>query len=130
MPRPHPPELRSRVVAAYKKGEGSFPEIAARFRVGEASVNRWVALDRKTGSIRPKAMGGANRPRVVDPAGEALLCDLIENNPECVLHELCEAYLDARGVRVSTQTMSTVVRRLGFTRKKGLFEAWRPIGRT
>jgi transposase len=75
-------------------------------------------------------MGGANRPRVVDPDGEALLRDLIENNPECILHELCEAYLDARSVRVSTQTMSTVVRRLGFTRKRGLFEAWRPIGRT
>ncbi len=34
MPRPHPKELRSRVVAAYEAGEGTQEELAVRFKVG------------------------------------------------------------------------------------------------
>jgi len=119
MPRPHPIELRERVVAAYKAGEGSFKELARRFMVGEASVNRWVSLDRRTGSVAPSPMGGWNRERKVDEAGEVLLRDLIDNNSDCTLAELAEEYKVARGVEVSTQTMSDTVRRLGYTRKRG-----------
>ena len=119
MPKPHPIELRARVVAAHKAGEGSFKDLADRFMVGEASVNRWVALERRTGSVAPRPMGGANSPRMVDEVGELLLMDLLDNNSDCTLVELCEAYEDARSIRVSSQTMSTTVRRLGYTRKRG-----------
>ncbi len=33
MPKPHPKELRERVVAAYHAGEGSFKVLAKRFRL-------------------------------------------------------------------------------------------------
>lgn len=39
-------DLRTRVVAAYKAGRGTYREIAELFGVGEASVDRWLRLDR------------------------------------------------------------------------------------
>ena len=131
MPRPHPIELRERVVAAYKAGEGSFKELARRFMVGEASVNRWVSLDRRTGSVAPSPMGGWNRERKVDEAGEVLLRDLIDNNSDCTLAELAEEYKVARGVEVSTQTMSDTAGRSEVDRVMGKrlrSGCWRVIG--
>lgn len=128
MPRPYSMELRTRVVGASEAGEGTFKELAKRFKVGEATVNRWVSRKRRTGSAEPSPMGGANRPPLVDAAGEALLRDLLDNNPDCTQLELCEEYLAARGVQVSSQTMSRTVGRLGYTRKKGSSGEGRPGG--
>ena len=130
MPKPHPKELRERVVAAYKAGEGTFKSLAERFMVGEASVNRWVSLERRTGSVAATPTGGWHGPRRVDEAGEALLRDLIDNNPDCTLRELCVEYKEARGVDVSTQTMSDTLRRLGYIRKRGSSAGRRPTGPT
>ncbi len=128
MPKPHPVELRQRVVDAYKEGDGSFKELAARFRVGEASVNRWVSRERKTGSVAANLPVRGPRKYKVDEAGEALLRDLLDNNPDCFLRELCAAYQEARGVDVSTQTMSDTLRRLGYTRKRGASAERRRFG--
>jgi transposase len=130
MPKPHPRELRERVVAAYKAGEGSFRSLGKRFKVGEASVNRWVSLERRTGSVEPKPTGGWHGPRKVDEAGEELLRDLVDNNPDSTLKELGAAYMEARGVEVATQTMSDTLKRLGYTRKRGSSEGGRLTGPT
>ncbi|WP_394821415.1 helix-turn-helix domain-containing protein [Pendulispora albinea] len=47
MAEAHPLELRARVVEAYEAGDGSYAVIAARFRIGEASVKRWVRRGRR-----------------------------------------------------------------------------------
>lgn len=120
MPRALPKELRVRVVEAWEAGEGSFSQLAARFMVGEATVNRWVALKRKTGALAPRPMGTAGgRPRSVDAAGAEFLRGLLEEIPDVTLEELSASYLEARGIAVSPQTMSATVRRLGLTRKRG-----------
>lgn len=119
MPGPLPISLRGRVVEAWENGEGSFKTLGLRFKVGEASVNRWVALKRKTGSVAPKPMGGARRPPVVDEAGMQFLKETLEAVPDSTLVELCGSYLEEYDVVVSPQTMSDTVRRLGLTRKRG-----------
>ncbi len=119
MPGPHPTALRCRVVQAWEDGEGSFAELAERFKIGEASVNRWVALKRTVGSVEPKKMGGNHRPHVVDEAGGQFLTETLEVAADCTLIELCAAYEEEFDIRVSPQTMSRTVRRLGFTRKRG-----------
>jgi putative transposase len=121
MPAPYPVELRDRVVKAWKAGEGSFKEIGARFMVGEASVNRWVSRERRTGSVAPSPMGGARHDYLVDGPGEELLKDLLVEYPDSTLRELCLAYEADRGVAVSPQAMSETLRRLGYTQKKGSF---------
>jgi transposase len=42
MAEAYPVELRERVVKAYEAGQGSYPTIASKFLVGEATVRRWV----------------------------------------------------------------------------------------
>ena len=124
MPAPHPKALRERVVAAYEDGEGSFAELGKRFKVGEASVNRWVSLKRRTGSVAPKPAGGARRPRKVDERGEDFLRGIIEDVQDATLVEMCAAYREEFGIQVSPQLMSEVVRRLGYTRKRGSSARW------
>jgi transposase len=60
----HPLALRERVVAAYEAGKGTYPELAELFGVGEASVKRWVWLQRKLGHVLPKAAGGGRRSTI------------------------------------------------------------------
>lgn len=130
MSRPLPSPLRQRAVDAYLNGEGSYKEIAERFKVGEASVSRWLRRFRETGSLEPDAMGGSRRARLVDALGERLIIDMIEVNPDCTLVELSAEYEESTGVRVSPQRMSEVVRRLGYSRKRGSFVGGPPTGRT
>ncbi len=119
MPGPLPMELRERVVAAYLRGEGSFATLGARFCVGEATVNRWVAQNRRVGNLEPKAMGGNRRPPVVDAAGEQFIRDTLARTSDSTLVELCGVYEDEFKVVVSPQTMSDTVRRMGPPRKRG-----------
>jgi transposase len=51
---PHPIELRERVDAAYEAGERSYEEIAVRFSIGLARVNRWVRRNRASGNVSPQ----------------------------------------------------------------------------
>ncbi len=119
MPSAHPPELRERVVEAYRNGEGTYDEIAARFCVGRASVSRWLALDRNTGSLATRPWGGARHPLKVDPDGMLFIRDLLLLMPDSTLGELTHEYEEAFGVTMHERTMGRTLRRMGITRKRG-----------
>ena len=124
MPAPYPPELRHRVIKAWRKGDATQLEIAKRFDIGNQTVVRWVGRYRRTGSVAPSAMGGANRPFAVDDEGAALVREILDCNLDSTLPEVCAVYEEARGVCISPQTMSDTVRRLGYTRKRGSSAGW------
>ena len=119
MPAAYPMELRKRVVEAHENGEGSFRELAERFKVGEASVNRWVSLKRRTGSLEPRARTGRVRERLVSPEGERFIEDVLRTIPDTSAPELVAAYEEEFGVRMSESTMKRTLRALGYTRKRG-----------
>ncbi len=56
MGKPHPVELRERVVGFVKEGH-THRAAAARFRVSVRFVNDMVILKRETGSLAPKRQG-------------------------------------------------------------------------
>jgi transposase len=114
-------ELRERVVNAWLADDLTQEEVAERFSVGLQTVVRWVGRLRRTGSLAPGQMGGARRPYAVDEAGAVLVRDLIDCMLDITLPELCAAYEESRGVKISAQTMSDTVRRLGYTKKKAVF---------
>src|SRR5690606_34098815 len=60
MGRPHPIELRSRVVDRVEEGH-SHRSTAAHFRVSVRFVNDMVKLKRETGSLAPKRQGNPGR---------------------------------------------------------------------
>ncbi len=65
--------LRERVVRAYEAGEGSYPVIAARFALGEATVKRWVWRYRRDGQLGPAKKGGGTPSQITAAAVEAYL---------------------------------------------------------
>lgn len=117
MPAPYPTELRERVVAAHHDGEGTFAELAERFAIGEATVNRWVSRERRTGGLEAEKPGGSTP--LVDAAGRAFLEDVLAEIPDSTGPELISAYEEAFGIRMSTSTMYRTLRQMGFTRKRG-----------
>jgi transposase len=112
-------ELRERVVAAYDEGEGTYEELAERFMVGRATVDRWISRARATGSVEPSPMGGARHERKVTTEGEKFVRELLEAIPESTQRELADAYQEQFGVKLHRSTMGRSVERMGFTRKRG-----------
>lgn len=119
MPAAYSPEFRRRVVDAHENGEGSFKELAERFKIGEATVNRWVALKRRTGSLDPLPRPGRAKDRLVTEEGERFVERVLDEVPDSSVPELVTAYEEEFGIRMSESTMKRTLKRLGFTRKRG-----------
>ena len=109
-------DLRLRIVAAV---DGGMPrsEAARVFGVGRATVKRYLALRRQTGSLDPRPRRGP--PPIKTAALAAALPTRLAEAPDATLAEHCAWYEEAVGVRVADTTMSRVIRRqFGWTRNK------------
>jgi len=122
MARPFSVDLRRRVVDAYEAACESMAQIAARYQLGSATINRWVNQQRRTGSLAPLPHGGGPPPKV-DEKGLCLLCLLVQEEPDATLPELAQRYREEGGDVLSLATLSRELRRVGMTRKKKTFHA-------
>jgi transposase len=116
MPKPISVEVRERVVAAHREGKGTYEELADLFGVGRASVNRWLRLQRETGSLAPKPLPG--REPKLDAEGRAVLQQLVEENADATLAELGKLLEGRVGVRYVPSAIFKVLAKMGITRKK------------
>lgn len=117
MPPPLSQDLRSRIAQAYLNGEGTRPQIAQRFHVSQASVDRFVRLFRQKGSVAPKPHAGGPARSVPDQ-DKPLLQALFEDNPSLTQAELAQCYREQTDRRVSQRTISRMLKRFALTRKK------------
>ena len=108
-------DLRERVVAGVAAGQ-SRQDVARRFSVGRATVQRWVVQQATEGSLAPKTSPG--RRRKIGLADEPALNAQVGGTPDATLAEHCAAWEAAKGVRVSPTTMHHTLDRLGWRRKK------------
>jgi transposase len=115
--RPLSVDLRERVVRSYHKTKETLAQVAARFHVGEATVNRWVSQHRRTGRLDPRPHGGGPAPKV-DERGLSLLCELLAEQPDATRQEVAQRYKEETGVELSVETVGRELNRLGLTRKK------------
>jgi transposase len=130
MPSAHPIALRERVVRQYKNGEGTYAEIAERLDVGDASVSRYLRLDReRDGDLSPKKRKPRS-DRKITPKMERLIISLVEDEPEWTTSEIALELEDAFDVKVNRRTVGKALRRLGYTHKKGLSDLRRPSAPT
>ena len=121
MGKPHPIELRERVVAFVEEGN-THRATARHFRVSPRFVNNMVILKRETGSLEPKRQGhGGNNGKLKDQ-GEWVRRRLAENG-DLTLDELVFD-LAERGVRVHRSSVGRLLHRLGLSHKK---KACRPV---
>jgi transposase len=113
MPRAYSADLRERVLAACEDGL-SRAGAAARFRVGERTVYRWLAAARDEGRRRAKPRAGGRRPVV---AGTEDVLHATGAN-DATLVEQAELYAARTGRKLSAATLCRAFRRLGLTRQK------------
>src|SRR3954452_24009840 len=108
--KPYSIDLRSRVLEAVDLGVPR-KEVAKTFSVSLPSIKRWLKLRRETGALEPRK-GVPGPPPRKGAALAAWLPEHLRANPDLTLQEHCEAFEEARGVKVSTATMSRRIRGL------------------
>src|SRR5262245_49998746 len=123
MAEAHPLALRERVVKSYEAGEGTYPVIAARFSLGEATVKRWVWLSRQQGHVLPKKKGGGTPSAITANELDALVAEL--GDPTA--GELTAAYNRRRrgSTRIHVSSMKRALHRCGYVIKKNADGRWR-----
>ncbi len=110
-------DLRERIVAAYKEGNESQPQIAERFQVSASMVQRLLRRYRESGSCEPRAHGGGASAKL-NPAQMLQVAQMIDADNDATLDELCEQVMNELEVKVSRATMGRITQRLNLTRKK------------
>jgi transposase len=109
-------DLRKKIVEALRRGTTK-SEAARAFGVSRSSVKRYAKLAQEGLPIAPKKRPGS-KPKMDQSTTKLLEAD-VERRPAATLSERREFLEKAVGVRVSDSTVSRMLRRLGWSRKKG-----------
>jgi transposase len=110
-------DLRQKILRAYEQRLGSQRALADVFGVSLSFLEKLLRRHRTTGAIAPKPHAGGQRPRLDGPA-QVQVRQLVRDQPDATLEELCTRTAEVTGVRVSVPTMCRLVQRLGLPRKK------------
>lgn len=109
-------DLRRRIVAAYERDDGTQAQLAQRFEVGQATVERLVRLKRETGRLTPKPHAGGTDPQITE-ADRASLEEALEREPDLRQQDLADRFA-AAGRPMSRATVGRALARMRITRKK------------
>src|SRR5262244_1958080 len=115
--KPHPLELRQRIVAAVDQQEHTIEEVAALFGVSERYVYQLLKLRRETGDLSPSPHGGGG-PLKLDEAKLLELAGLVAEFPEATLDELRELLRRRCRINVSINPVWRGLQPIDFTLKK------------
>jgi transposase len=108
-------DLRKKIIDALRRGMGK-SQAARTFSVSLSSVKRYAKMADEGRSLAPKKRPGS-KPKTDQNARRLLEADLQER-PAATLSERREFLERICGVRVSDSTISRLLKRMGFTRKK------------
>ena len=111
--------LRKKIIEALRRGMTK-TEAARAFSVSRSSVKRYARLAEEGRPLAPKKRPGS-KPKI-DEAARTLLEADVEERPSATLSERREYLGRVCGLSVSESTVSRVLRRLGWSRKKGGWE--------
>ncbi len=109
-------DLRKKIVEAKQRGVPTI-EVARTFGVGISSVKRYAKVAREGGSLPPKRSPG-RPPKADEQRARRLLETDLQERPAATLSERREHLRGVAGLRVSESTVSRLLRRMGWSRKK------------
>ena len=112
-------DLRKKMVEAKERGMPTV-EVARAFGVGISSVKRYAKTVREGGSLRPKRSPG-RRPKANERVRRLLEADLRER-PAANLTQRRKYLRSVVELRVSESTVSRLLRRMGWSRKRDRWE--------
>ena len=118
MPAPYSKDLRAKAIAAYKSGRGNQRAVAELFGIGEASLRRWLALERDTGTLAARPPGPRPGSRAFNAEGLEQLRGLVAEMPDGSAQETVHIFKERHGLVVSRSSVHRVLVQLGLTRKK------------
>ncbi len=115
MGKPHPIELRERVVAHVEEGH-THRATAAHYRVSVKFVNDMVKLKRETGSLEPRRQGNPGWSKL-GPFDDWVRGRLSEQGDLTLDALVAELWRD-HGLRIARSSVGAWLHRLGLTHKK------------
>lgn len=110
-------DLRTIVVEAYNDGEGTFQELAERFKVSQSSVVRWVRQFQRLGHLNPSVAKRGPKP-TFDLDNLDILNQLVENSNDAILQEYQQTLAENHSIFVHISTIGRALHRYHLTRKK------------
>lgn len=113
-------DLRKRVVDAYEAGNGTREELSRLFKLGTATIGRWVRRKIENGTPQALPRGGG-KSRRIGSIGECILLGILERTPDATLREIAEQYAWITHMPMSASVISHSLKRLKITRKKRPF---------
>ena len=126
-------DLRQKVVEAVEQRGTSKSEAARLFSISLSSVKRYIRLASRGESLSPRKGGG--RPPKADELTRKLLEEDIRARPSATVQERRHFLRTMAGKSISEPTLRRLLKRMGFSRKKGLWGRWNgtsgegPLGR-
>src|SRR3954454_16593545 len=111
-------DLRKKIIEALRRGMGK-SQAARTFSVSLSSVKRYAKMADQGRPLAPKKRPGS-KPKTDQNARRLLEADL-EQRPAATLSERRQFLERVCGLRVSDSIVSRLLKRMGFTRKKGLW---------
>lgn len=115
--KPHPIELRQRIVAAVDRQEHTIAEVATLFDVSERYIYQLLKLRRETGDLSPLPHGGGAELKL-DEAKLLELAQLVAEFPDATLDELRQLLRRRCRLSVSINTVWRGLQQIDFTLKK------------
>jgi len=112
-------DLRKKIIVALGRG-ATKSEAARAFGVSRSSVKRYAKLAQEGRPLAPKKRPGS-KPKMDERLRRILEADM-EERPAATLSERCEYLGRVAGLSVSESTVSRVLGRLGWSRKKDRWE--------
>jgi transposase len=106
-------DLRERVIAAVEAKEGTYSQLAVRFKVSADFIKNLVRLKRELGTLQPQTHRCGRKPKVTAEHKEQLR-ELVKRRPDITLREL----RDALGLDVSLKAIWDALQTLKLTFKK------------
>jgi transposase len=126
-------DLRQKVVQAVHQRGTSKSQAARLFGISLSSVKRYTKLASRGEPLAPRKGGG--RPPKADELTTKLLEDDIRTRPAATVKERRRFLMRFAGKNLSEPTLRRLLKRMGFSRKKGLWGRWNetsgeePLGR-
>jgi len=117
MASPYSLDLRSKAVSLYKKKQLKQTDVCELYQISISSFKRWLKLERETGSLDPKQIGGY-KPRKIDANGCKTINKLINKDPTITIKELCEMYNKKHNSDVGSSVMTRTLKRLKLSYKR------------
>ena len=115
-------DLRQKVVQAIEQRSLSKSQAARLFGISLSSVKRYVRLASQGESLAPRKGGG--RPPKADETTKKLLEEDIRKRPAATVSERRRFLENLAGKTLSEPTLRRLLKRMGFSRKKGLWGRW------